>query len=399
LPQSHQAGPSTADADRTAQRGLDALLVLGTLVINVGGVLAVAAHNDTSGVTSVPETLLLAAGPVLLWWRRRQPTLVLSGCVVVTWVYLLGGFPEGPVYGPLIVALISAVTYGARWAAYAVVVGTLLTRLGAAVLPGVDGPSLTSITGLAAWLGFLLAVGELFRHRQELAESRHQRLVMTVEAQADQVRREAVEQRLRLARDVHDVLGHQLSLINIQANAGLQFHASGRAGVADALRAVQEASRQALEDVQAFLDSLHDPDERAANAPSPSLGDPESLVASARAGGLDVRVEVTGNPRRLPAPHDLAASRVVLESLTNVLKHAGPVPTWVRLDYGTDLLTVRVDNAAPQRPLPTRAPGGGRGVAGMQARLETLGGKVEAGPGDGFAWSVLAKLPLKMERS
>ncbi|MFD2081979.1 Signal transduction histidine kinase [Actinopolymorpha cephalotaxi] len=385
--------------DTAAQRGLDALLVLGPLVTNVGGVLAVAAHNGTSGVLGGPGTLLLLAGPALLWWRRRQPTLVLAGCVAVTWAYLLGGFPDGPVYGPLIVAVISATINGARLAAYAVVVGTLLTRLGVVVLSGAASSSLVSTTGLAAWLAFLLAVGELLRHRQELARARHQRLLMTIAAQADQARREAVEQRLRLAGEVHDVLGHQLSLINIQSNAGLHLHATQRDGVADALRTVQQASRQALEDVQAFLDSLHDPDERLTHAPAPSLGEPESLVSAARAGGLDVRVEVTGTPRRAPAPHDLAASRVVLEALTNVLKHAGPVPTWVRIDYGTDLLTVRVDNAGPQLPPSARLPRGGHGIAGMRARLETLAGTLKAGPADGFAWSVLAELPLRMERS
>jgi signal transduction histidine kinase len=373
-----------------AYRGLDALLVLVTLVTNVGGVIVVAVHNDTSALPGVPGTLLLLAGPALLWWRRRQPTLVLAGCVAVTWVYLLGGFPDGPVYGPMVVALVNAVTEGARLAAYAVVAGTLLTQLGAVVLPGVGGPSLISATGLAAWLAFLLAFGEVLRHRRELAESRYQRLLMSVEAQAD-------EQRLRLARELHDVLGHQLSVINIQASAGLQFHASGRDGVADALRAVREASRQALEDVQAFLDSLHDPEEVAAHAPSPSLGEPDSLVSSARAAGLDVRVEVTGRPRRLAAPYDLAASRVVLESLTNVLKHAGPVPTWVRIDHGPDLLTVRVDNAAPRQLPSPPAPPGGRGIAGMRARLETVGGTLAAGPADGFAWSVLAELPLRTE--
>jgi signal transduction histidine kinase len=397
LPPRHPAGPSTSEPDPPAQRGLDALLVLVTLVINVGGVLAVAAHQGVSGVTSVPGTLLLIAGPALLWWRRRHPTLVLLGCVAATWGYLLGGFPEGPVYGPMIVALVSAITHGARPVAYAVVVGTLLTHLGAVALPGVDGPSLTSTTALAAWLAFLLALGEMLRHRQALAESRHQRMLMALEAQADQLRREAVEQRLKLARDLHDVLGHQLAVINIQANAGLQLHSSGRDGVVDALNAVQEASRHALEDVQAFLDSLHGPDEEAAHGPSPSLGDPDELVSSARAAGLDVRLAVNGNPQRLPAPHDLAASRVVLEALTNVLKHAGPVPTWVRIDHGRDLLTVQVDNAAPRRPTPTRAPGGGRGIAGMQARLEPLGGTLKAGPGDGFAWSVVAELPIKKD--
>lgn len=379
-------------------RLVDALLVIASLVTNIAGVLAINQHEPADGPDPL-ALLLLVLGPACLLWRRTFPTLVLAGCVAATWTYVFLSPSGGPVYLPMIVALVSAITHGARVAAYAVAAGTLAVRLLPLVLPGVDGPSLASTSGLAAWLAFLLALGELLRHRRALADSRHQRLLARLDAQADQIRREAAEQRLSLARDLHDVLGHQLAVINIQAKAGLQLRASGKPGVAEALEAIQEASSQALEDVQAFLDSLRKPGELASQTPSPSLSDPDSLLAPARAAGLDVHLEVCGVQRRLPAPQDLVASRTVLESLTNVLRHAGLVRTWVRLNYSRTQLEIRVDNASPERPGLLVAPGGGRGLEGLRHRLAAHAGTLAAGPTPGYGWSVVAVLPLPEEQT
>jgi signal transduction histidine kinase len=374
----------------------DGLLVALALVVNLAGTSAVAWHNGNETIPAL-DLFLLALTPALLWWRRSHPVLVLAGCVALTWTYFLIGAADGPVYLPMIVALVSAITQGARLAAYAVVVGTLAVRLVPFAIPALEAPSLTSTSALAAWLAFLIALGELLRHRKALAESRRQRMLVSLEAQADQIRREAAEQRLSLARDLHDVLGHQLAVINVQAKAGLQLHVSGKPGVTAALEAVQDASSQALNDVQAFLDGLREPGEAAAHTPSPTLADLPGLIAPARAAGLDVRSEVTGTARRLPAPHDLVAGRIVLESLTNVLRHAGLPRTWVRLDYGPARLTVRIDNAEPPAPSPLETIGGGRGLEGMRTRLAAHGGTLTAGPADGYAWSVVAELPIPKE--
>ena len=377
----------------------DLLLITAALIASVGGIAVVRGHEGVTGAPGVLDAVLVLTGPALLWWRRRFPALVLLGCVAATWVYVFVGSSDGPVYLPMIVALVSAIIHGARVLAYAVVLGTLAVRLVALAVPGVDAPSLTDTTGLAAWLAFLVALGELLRFRRALVESRDQRLQATLDARADQVRREAAEQRLSLAKDLHDVLGHQLSVINIQAKAGLQLHMSGKPGVTAALEAVDEASGQALEDVQAFLDSLREPQDGVARAPSPSLADPDGLLAPARAAGLDLRLDVTGTPRHLPAPHDLVASRAVLESLTNVLRHAGLPPTWVRIDYAHDRVTIRVDNATSDRPRPLEPSGGGTGLTTMRQRLAAHGGSLSAGPTAEHAWSVAAVLPVPKEHS
>jgi signal transduction histidine kinase len=380
-------------------RVADAVLIAVALIANIGGIVVVRGHEGLAGAPGVLDLVLVTVGPALLWWRRRFPALVLLGCVATTWAYVFVGSSDGPVYLPMIVALVSAITHGARVMAYAVVLGTLTVRLVASGIPGIDAPSLTATTGLAAWLAFLVALGELLRFRRALVESRRQRLQATLDARADQVRREAAEHRLGLARDLHDVLGHKLSVINIQAKAGLQLHVSGKPGVTAALEAVDEASGQALEDVQAFLDNLREPHGGAARAPSPSLSDPDSLLAPARAAGLDLQLEVTGTPRRLPAPHDLVAGRAVIESLTNVLRHAGLPPTWVRIDYAPDRVTIRVDNATSDRPRPLEPSGGGTGLATMRQRLAAHGGSLSAGPTAEHAWSVAAVLPVPKEHS
>ncbi|MGL5827412.1 MAG: sensor histidine kinase [Nocardioides sp.] len=283
-------------------RMLNALLVAVALVVNVGGVLLVSRHFGDDLVFPGPgDTALLVIGPALLWWRSRFPTWVLFGCAAAVWTFVLTSSNDGPVYLPMIIALVSAITRRARVAAYLLAGGTIGVRLVALALPDIDAPSLTSTTRLTAWLLFLLALGEVLRYRQALAESRQQRLLANLDAQADQIRREAAEQRLGLARDLHDVLGHQLTVINIQAKAGLQLHRSGKPGVEAAFDAVQEASSQALIDVQAFLDSLRDPDDQAAHIPSPTLANLDDLLAPARAAGLDVELDVIGTPRRLPA--------------------------------------------------------------------------------------------------
>ncbi|MEV4898870.1 histidine kinase [Nonomuraea sp. NPDC055795] len=134
----------------------------------------------------------------------------------------------------MIVALVSAVVHGARWAAYLVVAATLAVHAGAGLLPGWDASSLTAMGALTAWLLFLLAFGELIRHRHALTGERRWRRAAILDAHADQLRREAAEERLDLAGELHDVVGHRLAVINIQASAGLHLHAARRPGVEEA---------------------------------------------------------------------------------------------------------------------------------------------------------------------
>ncbi len=390
--------PGHAKRDFFRRRLVNASLVAVSLVVNVGGTVVVSRHGGDLQPPPLLESALLVAGPGLLWWRTRFPTVVLLGCAGGVWAYLFVSSHGGPVYLPMVIALVSAINHGGRLAAYALAAGTISVRLCALVVPELDGPPLASTTLLSAWLLFLLALGEVLRYRTALGESGRQRRLASMEAQADQIRREAAEQRLSLARELHDLLGHQLTVINVQAKAGLQLHRNGHPGVDEALQAVQLASGQALADVQAFLDGLRDPGEQPAHIPSPTLAHLDELIGPARAAGLDVELHLPRPPRPVPAPQHQGAGRTITESLTNVLRHAGLPRTRVRIDYAPTELTVRVDNAASALPAPiSTGPGGGRGLEGMRQRLATQGGRLTAGPSDGHAWSVIAVLPIPEE--
>lgn len=380
---------------------LDAFLVLATATVNVVGTLLVARHQPQAQPLDPGGVVLLLAAPAALWWRRSHPALVLLGCFAVTTTFLWLPYPGGPVYGPLIVALVTAVIAGRRLAAYTVVVAAVLASVWLPTPLGQDSSSLARTAGLAAWLLFLASVGELVRYRRALADAERQRIAMTLQAQTDEVRRRSLQDRLHLAQELHDVLGHHLAVINVQATAALELFDNAPQKVPNTLRAVRDASRNALVDVQSFLSSLYDSAERAPHEPSPSIIDLDALVAPARAGGVPVRTSVEGPVRPLPATVDLAASRVVQEALTNVIRHAGQPATRVRVRYGTNTLTLHVQNDQPTATtadLPMgSATGGGRGIAGMRARVGDLGGALTAGPARDHAWSVTAKLPIPEE--
>ena len=379
----------------------DAFLVLAAATINVAGTLLVARHQPQARPLDIVGIAVLLLAPATLWWRHNHPALVLSGCFVLTWTYVWLPYPGGPIYGPVIVALISAVNAGRRLAAYTIVVAALVASAWLPALLGQDPPSLVRSAGLTAWLLFLASVGEVVRYRRALASADRQRLAMTLRAQTEDVRRRAIEDRLQLARELHDVLGHHLAVINVQATAGLELLASEPQKVPQTLRAVRDASRSALLDVQTFLDSLHESADRAPRQPSLSIIDLDQLVAPAQAGGVPVHTSVQGSARALPATVDLAASRVIQEALTNVMRHAGQPTTRVRVTYGINGLTLRVENdkatALPSDQRVGSARGSGRGIPGMRARVRDLGGTLAAGPTHGNAWSVIAQIPIPEE--
>jgi len=218
-------------------------------------------------------------------------------------------------------------------------------------------------------------------------------------------RRRAVEERLRIARELHDSLTHSISVIQVQA--GVAVHLARKRGeeVPPALLAIQEAGADASRELRATLQVLRS----AEDGDSSGLCQLDSLVARARAAGLPVTVTVTGAERPLPPDVDQAAYRIVQEALTNVSRHAGSagagdgVSASVRLWYTPDTLTVQVDDdgkgdgarPAGARPAGARPAGPGLGLIGMRERVSALGGRLHAGPRDGGGFQVRAELPVR----
>jgi signal transduction histidine kinase len=188
------------------------------------------------------------------------------------------------------------------------------------------------------------------------------------------------------------VLAHNISLINVQAGVALHLMDEQPGQARSALEAIKQASNDALGELRSVLDVLRQGDEQPPRAPASGLASLDRLVAGAEATGLEVSTRVEGTPRPLPAGTDLAAFRIVQESLTNVTRHAGPASATVLVRYGNDDLTVQVDDDGRG---PAAADGaGGNGIRGMRERAAALGGELSAGSRPGGGFRVRARLPL-----
>jgi signal transduction histidine kinase len=348
---------------------------------------------------------LLLAGPLLLTVRRIYPRTVFAAVLVITLTYLLTGYGYGPIFASLVVAFLTAGTHGSRWYTYPVIpVGYLLMAWPA---PGVhDHPTEPwQAFGLVAWLCVLIAFAEGLRQRRVIHAARRQRSEEAQRSAAAERAREIAEreqrtirERLAIARELHDVLAHSLSLINVQSSVALELLDRKPEQAAIALAAIKSASRDALSEVHVLLQSIRSGAESVAAPTSPAVrvSDLDALLQPARAAGLAVLARVSGIPGRLPAVLDVAAARIVQESLTNVLRHAPGSEAVVGVDYSAGELRLSVENTAPPNaPQPSTTPGG-NGITGMTERAHALGGDLSAAPIPTGGFRVTARLPLPL---
>jgi signal transduction histidine kinase len=233
---------------------------------------------------------------------------------------------------------------------------------------------------VAGWLVVVLAVSEVIRIRRDQTAERER-------AAHDERQRVLSEQRLELAQELHDVLAHNISLINVQASVALHLLDEQPERARPALANIKEASRGSLHELRAALDLLRQGDE-APRSPAPRLDDLDTLVAGVRASGLDVRVERDRETPPLPPAVELAAYRIVQEALTNVTRHAHAHTATVRVAFDNGV-TVEVTDDGRGGPV-----GLGNGIVGMRERATALGGSVEAGPLPGGGFRVTARLPV-----
>jgi signal transduction histidine kinase len=239
---------------------------------------------------------------------------------------------------------------------------------------------------LAGWAVAVIAMGVGVRTRKAYLREAERRA-------AEEARQQGTDERLRMARELHDVLGHNISLINVQASAALhRLTKDPGDDPVDALTAIKETSRQALRELRATLGVLRQVDEDAPLEPAASLSGLDALLDRARSTGLAVRGEVAGAPRPVPPEVDLAAYRIVQEALTNVARHAAAATAVVRIGYQDEDVCVQVDDDG------TGGPGGpakgGSGIRGMRERARALGGELSAGARPEGGFRVLARLPL-----
>ncbi|MFF5258506.1 sensor histidine kinase [Actinomadura viridis] len=362
-------------------------------------------HGYTSTPLDPLGFALLLAGPALLLMRRRRPVLTLVAVGAVTGLYMLRAYTYGPVVFSAIVAVMGAVIAGHRLIAWAgtsaalagyfaltAVIGVPFDQRGLAdqIFPA-EEPDLSGAAFAVGWALVPLIGAELIRMRG-------QRAAAAARTRSEEERRQASEERLRMARELHDVLAHNISMINVQAGVALHLIDDDPGQARTALAAIKEASKEALTEMRSVIGALRSQDETAPRAPTAGLARLEELLGRARSAGLRVDAEIVGDRRPLPAGTDLAAFRIVQESLTNVGRHAGPGPVTarVRIAYGEREVAVRVDDDGQGVSLLDDHPGGS-GINGMRERAAALGGTFSAGPRPGGGFRVSATLPVDEE--
>lgn len=368
----------------------------------------------SSAVAPWPAYFLVAAGSIALFWRYRRPATALVVALGGTLAYTALGYENGAALLNPVCALYSVVVV-LRQPAASGTIGPLRRIL---IISGLTFVLLAAVTAARNPLGafggsFVLIPGEVaialfaglaVANRRAYVEAIRQRAEDAEHSREDEARRRVDAERLRIARELHDVVAHTMSTINLQAGVALHVTRDLPEPVASALGTIRDASKNGLRELRAILAVLRQADDSEPTAPTPDLDGLPALLDTVRASGLPVTVEISGEPRTLPAAVGLAAYRIVQESLTNTLRHAGPATATVQIRYGDEDLDVCVTDdgaglgARPGSPTATETPhGSGHGLIGMRERALATGGTLQAHPGPAGGFLVRARLPLGKE--
>ena len=361
-------------------------LVDALLAIAVASFSVVEAFVEQLNPISVSAPCAALAGTAL-FWRRRYPIPVALVLVVASVVQAVAGVSLHTSVAPVAGIFFASWSIGAYETRPRAVLGLTILIGGVWLATGIDAVKGTDIP----WIGLLIATpGAL-----GIAFGSRTRSLRAAEARALQLeleRREAIaEQRARIARELHDVIAHSVSVMTVQAGAAEAMLAHDPAKALEPVRAVQETGRQALVEMKRLVGMLREHDDELGLAPQPSLSDVGRLAQQVRDAGLPVEVHIEGEPRPLPIGVDLSAYRVVQEGLTNALKHAGRASATVTVRYGEREVVIEVaDDGAGGQPN-----GAGHGLIGMRERIGVFGGSFDAGPREGGGFAVRALLPLE----
>jgi signal transduction histidine kinase len=371
---------------------LDVALAVGVAVL----VLTDAALATGPPPASALDYVLLSVAALAVAARRRAPRVVLLVTTVCVVWYLLRTEPSVIPVVPVLVAKYTAVSTGHRYWAIAVVSPVVAGAL-YANLTGGDGTLTRGVVADAilplGWFTAAFVMGEVSRQRQAYLKQVEQRAIEAERSRDETARRRAIEERLRIARELHDSLTHSISVIKVQA--GVAIHLARKRGeeVPDALLAIQEASQDATRELRATLDVLRNTPDQPGSADVSGLDQLPDLVERSRSAGVPATLTVRGEPRVLPPEVNRAAYRIVQEALTNVARHADWASATVRIEYTQYGLTIQVDNGGV-RVVPADQPVAGVGLLGMRERVAALGGKLQAAPRPEGGFSVRAEIPL-----
>jgi signal transduction histidine kinase len=400
----------------------DVALALFVTVLQVQGTVAkVAAEGALRPLTdfgNLGYALLVVSGLVVAV-RRKWPVAVFVTTALASLVYYGLDFPDAPTWLGLFVALYTLAAYGdGRRSLVIAGVGTAVLATGWLFAARDIEPR-----AAIGWVFFRIgasvmsvALGESVRSRRVIAAEAQERAELAERTREEEARARVDAERLRIAREVHDTVAHAIAIINVQSGVTAHVLDKRPEQAREALQAIEQTSAQALREMRAILGVLRDGndgrDDNAGRGPHPGLGQIDDLTAQARDAGLDVTLEATSPAAPLPSAVGSTAYRILQESITNVIRHAGPTRVTVALNPGVDALEIRVTDegrrAAPgddpaDPHLAAQHPAGngtgssakpGRGILGMRERCQLLGGELDAKPTPGGGFEVTARLPF-----
>ncbi|WP_159929625.1 MULTISPECIES: sensor histidine kinase [Nocardia] len=354
------------------------------IAVGVAATLLVAGLSGQHSPTNLDLLgyVLLTTGGLALAARRRAPVTVLAVTGSCALGYQAAGFDVPAV--AFLFAVYAAVRAGHRTVTVAASV-VLLAALPLAALVSLRDMSeaFTQARGALelAWLIAAGAAGEALRQAERRADEAER-------TREEAARRRADEERLHIARELHDSLTHHISVIKVQSEAAVHVARKRGDEVPEALLAIREAGREAARELRATLEALRDD----VKNPPQGLDHVPELVERARTTGLDATLTIEGHPRDLPAAVDRTVYRIVQESLTNIARHAAATVTSIRIDYRPDTLVIRIDDDG--KATPGTAPAPGVGLLGMRERVTALGGRLRAEPRSEGGFRVQAELPV-----
>ncbi|WP_344113268.1 sensor histidine kinase [Kribbella alba] len=328
--------------------------------------------------------VLVLIGSVSLYWLRTRPVPVLWATVLSTLVYMLMQYAYGPVIFSFVIAVFTAIRTGHRLAGWTAIVALYAGHVLGRLVLGINGQGIYQILLVGTCFVVLGFVAELFRGHRE-------RVMASNETRREEELRKAGEERLRIAQELHDVVAHHISLINVQASTALHLVDRQPEQAGPALAAIKEASKEALVDLRSIVGILRQPDEAAPRQPVAGLDRLDHLISRTSRAGLEVHAIVHGDPRPLPTGLDRAAFRIIQESLTNVVRHAKATAATVRIQYGEQALVLQVDDDGDSLVGPPKE---GNGIIGMRERATALGGTLTASRTPTGGLRITAQLPL-----
>jgi signal transduction histidine kinase len=399
---------STGESSVTAIRRLarDPRVLIDLAVAAVVAVFSVVDLATTSAKVVAGERpadgfayALVIAGSLSLVWRRQRPLTVLAFVSAVLVAYWLRD--HGALLSILgLPTVYAAAAYGEprrrAWWAMGIAFVVLMIAASVSVLDRPDGYDYLQALSVSAFLVGAIAAGVIIRNRKRIFVDTERRAAAAEADRLVEAERAVISERSRIAREMHDVVAHAMSVVAVQAAAGREIVHANPDKAAEVFARIETVARESLSELRRMLGVLRDRgDDDASLSPQPRIADIATSVAQSSATGVDAALLVEGEQRPLAPGVELAAFRIVQEALTNVRKHAGAsASAKVRISYQSDVLVVEVSDDGRGAASPLSAVGAGNGLIGMRERVEIYGGQLTSGPRVGGGYAVRATLPI-----